>query len=313
MTNKINDIINAIKAIINVPRPAASKFKFKDVAFFFRFVRPVWKTGALSVLMVMLTTAISAIMPMTSKVFIDFVIQKTGYAGVENFLGSLGLGAYAPEVNAHLSSLGFLLMCMVAIGVANIVLNVLETYFSAIYQQEMTFNVQTSLFDHVLRFSISFIKSKQTGYLMSRLSDDVGMMQYLFSDAVTTIISNAFYLIFGVAILLSMNARLAIVIACVIPVYIAVRYLFSDRIRALSRKEREFNSEVSRDMQEAISGVEVVKVLRHGEERGGQDRPQAQERHKDEDRPVRAHGLCQLLHERDHVRADHRRHVLRRF
>jgi subfamily B ATP-binding cassette protein MsbA len=259
MFSKINDIIAGIKAIINVQGPAASKFKLEDVAFFFQFVKPVWKAGALSLLMVMLTTAISAIMPMASKVFIDFVIQKTGYAGVENFLGSLGLGAYARVVNEHLSSFNFLLLCMLALGLANFVLNILETYFSAIYQQEMTFNVQTSLFDHVLRFPMSFIKSRQTGYLMSRVSDDVGMVQYLFSDAITTMISNAFYLLFVVAILLSMNARLAIIVVCVIPVYLAIRYLFSDRIRALSRREREYNSEVSRDMQEAISGIEVVK------------------------------------------------------
>lgn len=259
MLDTINDFIGAVKAVLSIPKPAASKFKFKDVAFFFQFVKPVWKIGALSVLMVMMTTAISALLPMSSKIFIDFVIQKTGYTGVENFLGSLGLGTYAATVNEHLSSISFLILLMVIVGLANVVLNILESYFSSIYQQQMTFNVQTSLFDHVLRFPMTFIKSKQTGYLMSRVSDDVGMMQYLFSDAVTTIISNVFYLIFGVAILLSMNARLAVIIACVIPVYVAVRYLFSDRIRALSRKEREYNSEVSRDMQEAISGVEVVK------------------------------------------------------
>ncbi len=259
LKDKINGLVAAVKAVLNVPKPAASKFKLKDIAFFFQFVKPVWKVGALSVLLVMMTTAISAILPMSSKIFIDFVIQKTGYAGVQNLLGSLGLGAYAATVNENLSSISFLILLVIAVGVASVVLNILESYLSSIYQQQMTFNVQTSLFDHVLRFPMSFIKSKQTGYLMSRVSDDVSMMQYLFSDAVTTIISNLFYLVFGVAILVSMNARLAALIACVIPVYIAVRYLFSDRIRALSRKEREFNSEVSRDMQEAISGVEVVK------------------------------------------------------
>ncbi len=259
MPAKIHDLIEAVKAVINMPKPTAYKFKFKDAVFFFQFVRPVWKIGAFSLLLTMFTTLISAILPMSSKIFIDFVIQKTGYPGVENFLGTLGLGQYAPVVNGSLSSINFLILCMVVIGILNIIFNILGSYTSAIYQQEMTFNLQTSLFDHTLRFPMSFIKSKQTGYLMSRVSDDVGMMQYLFSDAVTTIISNTFYLVFGVIILISMNAQLAVIIACVIPVYIVIRYVFSDRIRALSRKEREYNSEVSRDMQEAISGVEVVK------------------------------------------------------
>jgi len=246
LKDKVNGLVADVKAVLSVPKPAASKFKFKDLSFFFQFVKPVWKIGALSVLLVMMSTAISATLPMSSKIFIDFVIQKTGYAGVQNLLGSLGLGAYAATVNEHLSSISFLILLVIAVGVASVALNILESYLSSIYQQQMTFNVQTSLFDHVLRFPMSFIKSKQTGYLMSRVSDDVSMMQYLFSDAVTTIISNLFYLIFSVAILVSMNARLAALIACVIPVYIAVRYLFSDRIRALSRKERSSTPKSSR-------------------------------------------------------------------
>jgi ABC-type multidrug transport system fused ATPase/permease subunit len=255
----LKTIIEDIKAVIQMPGRPKTKFNLKDFAFFFQFVRPVWKIGLISVIMVMMTTAITALLPLSSKVFIDFIIQNTGYTGLENFLASIGLGAYAPSVISHLSSINFLIAMMLVVGVVNVVLNIMESYLSSVYQQEMTFNVQTKLFDHVLRFPMSFLKSKQTGYLMSRVSDDVSMMQYLFSDAMTQIISNAFYLIFGVAILLSLNARLALIITCVLPVYLAVRYLFSGRIRAMSHREREYNSEVSRDMQEALSGVEVVK------------------------------------------------------
>jgi subfamily B ATP-binding cassette protein MsbA len=64
---------------------------------------------------------------------------------------------------------------------------------------------------------------------------------------------------FGIGILLYLNSRLAVIMALVIPVYIFIRYLFSTRIRAMSHKEREANAEVSRNIQEALSGVEVVK------------------------------------------------------
>ena len=135
----------------------------------------------------------------------------------------------------------------------------LEGYLTAVYQLELTFNLQTSLFDHVLRFPLSFIKSKQTGYLMSRVADDVSMLQYMFSDALTQVISSAFYIVFGLAILMSLNIWLAGLIMLVIPVYVVIRFLFSTRIRALSYRERESNSVVSQSMQEAISGAEVVK------------------------------------------------------
>jgi len=255
----LQTLISDIKAIIAMPKRPKTKFKFKDMAFFFKFVRPVWKIGLISIAMVMITTAINALMPLSSKIFIDYVIDNTGYSGLENFLGSIGLGAYSHTVISDLSSINFLVMILIIVGVINIVLTIMGNYLSSIYEQEMAFNLQVSLFDHVLRFPMSYIKNKQTGYLMSRVSDDVSMMQYLFSDALTQIISNTFYIIFGVAILLSLNAGLAVIITCVLPVYLVVRYLFSGKIRAMSHREREYNSEVSRDMQEALSGAEVVK------------------------------------------------------
>lgn len=259
IVDMFNNFIDSVKSVLQASRPPVTKFKLKDLAFFFQFVRPVWKVGLIGLILVMVTTGISALLPLTSKVFIDFVILKTGYGGLESILRIFGLGAYASSLINDLGSVYFVVGCMVAAGLIYGLLHILEGYLTSVYQQELTFNLQTSLFDHVLRFPMSFIKNKQTGYLMSRVSDDVNMMQYLFSDAVTQLLSSAFYVVFAVAILLSLNAGLAIITALVIPVYLVIRYIFSSRIRALSYRERESNAEVSRNMQEALSGVEVVK------------------------------------------------------
>jgi subfamily B ATP-binding cassette protein MsbA len=207
----------------------------------------------------MLTTAIKALLPLTGKVFIDFVIMDTGYGDIEGLLSPLGLGGLAPEILRLAGSVEFLAIGLVAAAIAYGLMASVEAYLTAAYQQQLTYNLQTSLFDHVLRFPMSFVKDKQTGYLMSRVSDDVNLLQYLFSDAVAQIMSSAFYIIFGVALLMTLNARLAALIAVTIPAYLVVRTLFSSRIRALSYRERESSAEVSRDMQEAISGLELVK------------------------------------------------------
>lgn len=258
-SDKIGKLIVKAKSILQTPAPSKVQFRMRDLGYFFRFIRPVWKIGAISLGLVMITTAMRAAVPLTSKVFIDFVILKTGYEGLAGLLAWLGLAGLAPAAIDHLGSIHFVVGCLVAAGLIYGALYSVQGYLTAVYQQELTFNIQTSLFDHVLRFPLSFIKDRQTGYLMSRVSDDVSMLQYLFSDALTQVISSAFYIVFGVAILLSLNPRLAAIIAAVIPAYLVVRLLFSRRIRALSYRERESNSVVSQSMQEAISGAEVVK------------------------------------------------------
>ncbi len=257
--DKINKTIARTKSVLQAPAPPKVMFKLRDLGYFFRFVRPIWKIGAFSLLLVMITTAMRAVVPLTSKIFIDFVILKTGYGGLSGLLSLTGFAWLEPTAIEMLGSIKFIIFGLIVAGIAYGILYGIQGYLTAVYQQELTFNLQTSLFDHVLRFPLSFIKNKQTGYLMSRVSDDVGMLQYMFSDALTQIISSAFFILFGIAILLSMNAKLALVIAVVIPAYILIRFLFSTRIRALSYRERESSAAVSQSMQEAISGAEVVK------------------------------------------------------
>ncbi len=259
IAGKIKGGFEKVRSALRAPAPPKVRFRLRDLGFFFQFVRPVWKIGAVSLFLVVITTAMRAVVPLTSKIFIDFVILKTGYGGLSGLLSALGLAELAPRAIALLGSIEFVVAALIAAGLFYGVLYGIQGYLTAVYQQELTFNLQTGLFDHVLRFPLSFIKNKQTGYLMARVSDDVGMLQYMFSDALTQLISSAFYLVFGIAILLSLNAGLAAVIAAIIPAYVVVRALFSRRIRALSYRERESNAVVSQSMQEAISGAEVVK------------------------------------------------------
>jgi ABC-type multidrug transport system fused ATPase/permease subunit len=251
----IEDIVISFK---NPEKPAV-KFKFRDLGFFFQFVRPVWKVGAFSIILAIAIACLNAIMPLSGKVFIDFVIMKNGFEGLTNVLSFLGIGSFAPTAISLLSSIEFVVPALLVLGITFGLARIVQGYLMTRYQQELTFNLETALFDRVLRFPLSFFKNKQTGYLVSRVSGDVDTLQYFFSNFVIQTTSNVFYVIFGILILLALNIKLVIVILCAIPIYLLINYFFSGRIRALSYRERETNAELSKDMQEVLSGVEVVK------------------------------------------------------
>ena len=179
-----------------------SRFRFRDITFFFQFVRPVWKLGVLSLILAVLIGGVKAVIPMSSKVLIDFVILNTGFDGISNFLAAIGFTSLTPTIISLLSSIDFIIVAMIVVGTIYAVLQVIQGYLIAKYQQELTYNLQTRLFDHVLRFPMSFFKDKQTGYLLSRVSDDVDTLQYMFSSAITQIVSNGFYVLFGLAVAL---------------------------------------------------------------------------------------------------------------
>ncbi|HNQ33800.1 MAG TPA: ABC transporter ATP-binding protein, partial [Methanoculleus sp.] len=134
-----------------------------------------------------------------------------------------------------------------------------RNYWTARFREGYAFNLQTALFEHVLGFPLSYFKSQQTGYIMSRLSDDVQILQYTISQYLPQVVANALYAAFTLVILGALNIRLTLVVLAFIPLYILVNAVFIRRIRAAVHRERERQAYVSRDLAEVISGIDTVK------------------------------------------------------
>ena len=242
------------------PGSGETNFQYRDILFFVRFVKPLWKLGLISLLLTVISTALGSLIPLSSKFFIDYVIMKQGLHNVETFLRSYHLGAIVAPVTHLLASVNLMVAAILIIGMIIGLIGIIERVITLKFQQEITFNTQTALFDHVLRFPLSFLKEKQVGYLMSRVSNDVGLLQYFFSNAVPGLMTNSFYFIFGFAILFALNKTLSLVLLAALPALACINYFFTERLRALSYREMERRAMVSRDMQEIISGAEVIKA-----------------------------------------------------
>jgi ABC-type multidrug transport system fused ATPase/permease subunit len=259
MVNKSFKIREYIKEILKKPAPE-SNFRYRDVLFFAQFIRPVWKLGAISLVLTIITTGLGSLLPLSSKVLIDFIIMKKGFQGVENLLKSLNLESIIPITKYFLESLNLVVLSMLIIGITIGLIGLIQRYLIFRFQQELTFNLQTTLFDHLLRFPMSFFKRKQTGYLMSRVSDDVEALQYLFSQNLSQMVTSIFYLFFGIAILFSLSVKLFLISISILPAYVFINYYFGGRLRNVSLNEMENTAQVSKDIQEVLSGVEVIKA-----------------------------------------------------
>ncbi|MGR3179118.1 MAG: ABC transporter ATP-binding protein [Candidatus Anammoxibacter sp.] len=259
MVDTIKKAQEYLKEILKKPEPVGTKFNYKDILFFARFVKPVWKLGAISLVLMFVTSGLGSLIPLSGKVLIDFIIMKQGFEKVENFLGLIHLSILINPVKHFLGSLNLVIIAAFIIGATIGLIGIVKKYLMLRFQQEITFNLQTTLFDHILRFPLTFFKKRQTGYLMSRVSGDVNAVQQLFSQSISQIATTIFYLFFGMVILFALNAELSIVLVCIIPVYVFINYVFSKRIRSISHNEREKSAFVSKDIQEVISGVELIK------------------------------------------------------
>jgi len=249
-----------IKEILKKPELTEAHFRYKDILFFTQFARPIWKLGAISLVLTIIATGLGSLLPLSGKVLIDFIIMKKGFQKVEHLLKSLNLESFIPITRHFLESINLVVLSMLIIGITIGLIGIIQRYLMLRFQQELTFNLQTTLFDHLLRFPMSFFKKKQTGYLVSRVSDDVDVLQYLFSQSLSQMVTSLFYLFFGIAILFTLSVKLSIISISILPVYIFINYYFAERLRSVSLSEMETSAQVSKDIQEVLSGVEVIKA-----------------------------------------------------
>jgi len=249
-----------LRDILKRPEKAVSGIRMSDLSFFFRFMRPLLKLYLLGIGLTIAVTCLGSVLPLAGKFFVDFVVQKSDTSQAGIILGPLYPGIVTPGMLAHLGSVHFLILALFVIGILVSVLGMARSFLMRKFEQELTFNVQTALFDRVLRGPMSYLKNRQTGYLMSRISGDVGAVTALLNQVVSQSFSSLFSLIFSFFIIFALNAKLSIILLVIIPVTMIVNRFFSQRYRSISRSEREGDARVSQDMQEILSGLEVVKL-----------------------------------------------------
>jgi subfamily B ATP-binding cassette protein MsbA len=260
MAFDINKIKYHLREILGKPVPSETGFGYRDLKFFMRFLMPVRTEGALSLALTAAVSGLGALLPLSGKVLIDFVVMKTGFEKVDKILIYFNAGHLIPAVRGFLGSLNLVALSILFIGVSIGLLGMLQRYLVFRFQQEVTFNLQTELFNRMLGFPVSFFKNRQTGYLMSRVSDDVNALQVLLTHNIPHALSRVFYLIFGMAIIFALSKKLALIFFCIMPLYVFINYFFAGRLRGVSRDEREYTARVSKEIQEVISGVETIKA-----------------------------------------------------
>jgi ABC-type multidrug transport system fused ATPase/permease subunit len=127
-------------------------------------------------------------------------------------------------------------------------------------------DLRVALFRKLQSLSIGYIERRGVGSLMSRIQNDVGVMNDFFSDSAATILSRSLILIGIVIVMFLANWQLAI-LACVVvpPMILALRYFRTHALIAY-RKTRTAASLLNADLAESIAGVRVTAAY------GQQDR-----------------------------------------
>ncbi|WP_447974531.1 ABC transporter ATP-binding protein [Nitrospira sp. Kam-Ns4a] len=134
-----------------------------------------------------------------------------------------------------------------------------HSYLTARVSQRILADFRTHLFAHLQRLSLSFFARRRTGELLSRLMNDVGIIQSTLTETPIDSAKQLVTFVGGVAFLFVMNWRLCLLILLLLPLLVLVARLFGRRLRALSTTIQDQQAALTTLAEEVLSGIRVVK------------------------------------------------------
>ena len=121
--------------------------------------------------------------------------------------------------------------------------------------------VRNQLFSHTLDQSAAFFAHRTTGQLLSRINNDVGLVQRAVSETIGDLARESLVLVGCAALLFYYDARLALVCMTAAPLVVYPLVRFGKKVRTVTRWSQEAHEHMSHVATEAFIGHRIVKAF----------------------------------------------------
>lgn len=160
-----------------------------------------------------------------------------------------------------LDTIGIFAVLFMAILIIQVALNYISMYYSGMTEMDVDRDLRDASFNHLQTLSFAYFNQNNVGYIHARVMSDTGKIGELVAWRMMDIVWNGSYLIFILANMLIINARLAVYVLLLVPAAVLLISFFQKRLVTLNRKIREINSKITGDFNEGITGVKSIKTL----------------------------------------------------
>lgn len=215
-----------------------SAFDPQIVRRMLRYVRPYWKHMLLAIVLMLLASALTLVTPYLMKVAIDKPIAQGDRDGLNRIA-----------------------LVMVAAFVGLFVATAIQRYLLSWMGQRVLANLRGELFRHLQKLSLGYHDTHITGVTISRVMNDVAVINELLAQGVVTIVGDTLLLGGIVIVMLSMSPKLALLTFSVLPLMVLATILFARRAKVAFRQTRARVAAVVGDLAENLSGMRVIQAF----------------------------------------------------
>jgi subfamily B ATP-binding cassette protein MsbA len=136
-----------------------------------------------------------------------------------------------------------------------------QSYLMNYVGQRIVADLREKLYNHLQYFSLSFFTKTPTGVLISRLTNDIALIQGAVSNAITTVLKESFTIITLTGVVFYQDWKLACIAFIVLPLAAIPIVTFGQKLRKFSIKGQIRMGSITSLLQETISGNRIVKAF----------------------------------------------------
>jgi len=122
-------------------------------------------------------------------------------------------------------------------------------------------DIRNDLYQSTIRKDMPFFNRQATGELMSRMTNDIGMMQEGMANVICGLFRDVISLISLLVVIFYRNWQLAILCFVVLPVTIYPAQLIGKKIKNSARRTLSVMGGIGMILQETFSGIKVIKAF----------------------------------------------------
>jgi ATP-binding cassette subfamily B protein len=127
--------------------------------------------------------------------------------------------------------------------------------------QRILYTIRDQLFRHIGRMPMSFFDRNPVGRLVVRVTQDTESLNNLFTQVLVTLVKDVLVLIGILGVMFYLNAELALLTLCVLPVLAAMTFWYKSVIREAQRVSRAILSRLNSFLAENLSGMRITQMF----------------------------------------------------
>ena len=202
------------------------------------FIKPYTLRIAVTLLALLAVTGLSLFVPrILQKVIDDGLLQ-----------GQAGYLAHAA-------------LLLLGLGVAIAVLNLAQSYLSERTAAFVGYDLRNAMYDRIQHLPFTFHDHNQSGQLITRCIEDVRAIQNFAGSGMAELIHLLFLSVGVIAMMVSLDARLAMIALLPLIPLAVMTSLFGDRVTKLFYHVDQTLGDLSTRLQENVTGVQVVRAF----------------------------------------------------